>query len=246
MINEQVLFGSLLGDGCLTFSNRNINPLYAEYHSIKQLEYLKWKNQFFNSKIKERKTHLKKTGKTYQEYYFRTGAKAFLLPYYHLFYKGGKKSVNTEILSKLEPLAIAVWYCDDGSYSYYNNNCKLCVGGFQHEERKLISDHFMLNFGINFKFEDEYIYLNADDTKVFISIIREHVPECMHYKLGLDIEKKRIYQTKNTLRCKNYWHRNKKNPKWIKKERKRLREYMRWKRANSKIFLPAKQKEKSR
>ncbi len=233
MYNEQVLLGSLLGDGCLTFSKRNINPLYSECHSIKQLKYLEWKNQFFKCKIKPRKTYLKKTGKWYDGYYFRAGANAFFLQYYYLFYKDGKKSVNNIILGKLKPLAVAVWFCDDGSYSYYNNNIKICVAGFSLRCKQLMSDYFKETYGIDFKIQKECIYLSSDDTKKFISVIKKHVPECMHYKLGMDAEKQSTQRQRNRLKCKNYWHTKKMDPEWIKKERLRLRNYMRIKRSNS-------------
>jgi len=108
MINEQVLLGGLLGDGCLTFSKRSINPLYAEGHSIKQLDYLTWKNQFFKCKIKKKVTYLKKTEKYYLGYYFRTKASAHLLQYYYMFYNNGKKEITSTILMKLRPLSCRV------------------------------------------------------------------------------------------------------------------------------------------
>ena len=40
-IEEQIIIGSILGDGCLVGNKRN--PKFKENHSIKQEEYLRWK-----------------------------------------------------------------------------------------------------------------------------------------------------------------------------------------------------------
>ncbi|MEK6881088.1 MAG: hypothetical protein AABY22_15825, partial [Nanoarchaeota archaeon] len=54
---EQVLLGSLLGDGSLRNLKKRKNTLYIENHSLKQKEYLLWKrdilDNFLKTKIRE-------------------------------------------------------------------------------------------------------------------------------------------------------------------------------------------------
>lgn len=230
MINkdfEQILVGSLLGDGCLSIYRRCINPVYAECHSVKQLEYLKWKNKFFECKIKPRVTYLKKTNKYYSEYYLRTKANSAFLPYYYLFYKNGKKTISQHILQTLKPKGIAIWFCDDGSYSYYNSNIKISLMPLRDTQKRLISQHFKREFYINFKFQKEYMYLNSNDSKKFIKIIKKYVPRCMYYKLGIDFKKKELHREINRDRRRIFWERIKKNPELRERERARNRLAMR-------------------
>ena len=44
---KQVLFGSLMGDGCLPKESKGVNIRFSEKHSFKQKDYLLWKKNIF-------------------------------------------------------------------------------------------------------------------------------------------------------------------------------------------------------
>lgn len=47
---EQILLGSLLGDGFLDRKNKNHNSSYIEHHCIAQKEYILWKNEILRKR----------------------------------------------------------------------------------------------------------------------------------------------------------------------------------------------------
>ena len=242
---EQVLLGSLLGDGNLrkrrksNGDNENDKyPQFREAHHRRQEQYLNWKlnilSQFLNFKIHKYPNHI----------HIRSLTNPLLNAYYYLFYSNRKKVITREILNMLEPLGIAVWYCDDGSFGYQNNTSRLSTYNYLTEGNKLIIDWFKLKYDINFKLLKEIkkssakalklgfpitywsIRLNVKDTKKFIELIKPYVPECMGYKLGLD--EKRIEQSQFTKKeyYQNHIDSFKKNQReWREKNKEKIRLY---------------------
>jgi hypothetical protein len=112
----QVLLGSLLGDGYLDKSERNLNASFGETHCIKQLPYLLWKKKMlspFGTKIK-----IVKKG---TECVLSTPHLPVFTKLYRLFYKekrkGKIKIIPQGFLQKhLKTLGLAVWYMDDGTF----------------------------------------------------------------------------------------------------------------------------------
>ena len=186
---EQVLLGSLLGDGRLHMPPRGITPHYKEMHSLSQKEYLIWKNRFLKGKIGigESPIHLA-TGKKYKYCLLWTRTRSDFLFYYNIAYRNGRKRVTKELLDRIGPLGLAVWFMDDGSLKYSTLSGKLSTEGFSYSENKLIVNWFKERWdiypSINRDKEKYNIYFNSVEIKKFLLLIRKFVPECMIYKLG--------------------------------------------------------------
>lgn len=190
---EQILVGSLLGDGSLLKKNKNHNSSFVEHHCIAQKEYILWKE-----KILAKHLIIK-----YREYYshnhkyteIRSLVNSKLNHFYNLFYINDKKEVTKKILSKLKPLGIAVLYCDDGSYNYANNSCEL--GVFFGDGNILIKRWFKEKYDINSTItKSGLLRFNVIETKKFLKLIRRYVPKCMNYKVGEDMMKSKIAKDK--------------------------------------------------
>ena len=115
---EQVLLGSVLGDGslCLNTKYSNSNAYFSEAHSLKQKDYLLWKDEYlkcFNTIIEYGSKTLKSNQKVYSQVRLRSKSNATLTKYYKDFYFKHIKLVTQKILNKLKPLGLAVWYMDD-------------------------------------------------------------------------------------------------------------------------------------
>lgn len=112
---KQIIIGKLLGDGCLETTNGQTCRLKIE-HSYNQKEYVDWQYQELESiassmpKIK----HQTVKGKVYDKYWFNTGYSSSLRFYWQQFYQKGRKVVPKLIERWLTPLALAVWFMDDG------------------------------------------------------------------------------------------------------------------------------------
>ncbi len=186
---EQVLIGSLLGDGGLQFQKRSINALFRETHGIKQKEYLAYKKKYFDcfsAKIIESKAFDDRKNKYYKRIFLWTKTHPLLTKYYHLMYKNNKKTINKPVLDKIGPLALAIWYCDDGSFGYINQNAKIATY-LSYEDNKLIVDflkeRFKINCTINKDGGSYHIYFSVQEIRKFLSLIKDYVPKCMNYKL---------------------------------------------------------------
>ena len=109
---DQVILGSLLGDGSLSGRKRESSlPHLDEAHSVKQRGYMLWKAAALDSLgIATAETEQGDgTGKRHPVIRMRTAAIASLLKY---------RSMKPEdMLSQLGPLGLAVWFMDDGSIS---------------------------------------------------------------------------------------------------------------------------------
>jgi mannitol/fructose-specific phosphotransferase system IIA component len=98
----------------------------------------------------------------------------------------------------LEPMAIAVWYMDDGCLYYNGNICHLilAVDNFNDEEIQLIINYFKTKFDINFKQSRKQIRLTSIKEVVkFESFFKESYHHSMLYKT-LDFKKLEHKQNK--------------------------------------------------
>lgn len=109
-LQHSVVMGSLLGDGSM---RRKRHALLEINHSVGQRAYVDWKYGILSDLVrtppKERSSNAGR-----RAYRFVTLSRPELTPYYELFYERGKKCVPA---ISLEPLALAVWFMDDGCKS---------------------------------------------------------------------------------------------------------------------------------
>lgn len=193
----QVLLGASLGDACLRIQYNY--PYGLIEHSIKQKDYLLFKKNLLGElcspNIIERTRRLKFNGKYKKEgtsCAFRICTNRELVPIHNLIYPNGKKTITKELLAKLEDLAIAIWYMDDGYWCVNHKKTSGRIGlatlSFSKEENELIKDYFKYKYDIDFHitFEDKKYHglmiYNRRDAFKFANIVNKHIPECMAYK----------------------------------------------------------------
>lgn len=194
---EQIILGSLCGDGGVYKYPNYKNCLFREKHSIKQCDYLLWKAKQLQNEFKIWNHYSnyfhnfknKKYNGFYQAIVIRTNFDKRLNKYRELVYPSGKgnKVISLKLLNKLTWLGIAVWYIDDGSYNYFYPNGSVAISC-----NKLYLDTIIKFFktkDFNFKKCKRYVYLNIKESKKFIQRIKYYVlemPKDIQYKLGLD------------------------------------------------------------
>lgn len=199
---HQIFLGSILGDGSITKNSRNINSTLnhnsclAIKHSIKQKDYVIYKQKLLNNEnIKTHLVELKPRKKpTYIENRIIKDNGSISLTtqkninfniYRDDFYKSEKIVTNT--IYDLNPLGLAIWYMDDGSkhkISYY-----LHTDGFNIESQNLLINMLYKNFNIKaslHKTRTNYnIYINKESRDIFTELIKDYICESMKYKLHL-------------------------------------------------------------
>lgn len=189
MIREQIILGSLLGDGCIYKNDRWLR--YVECHCLKQKDYLLWKNSILNFRFYEYKNRVmvcKQKNKLDNN----------LKLYHNLFYGNGRKNITQKILHKLKPLGLAVWYMDDGTYNYSNKSIKICSQSFDLEGHRIIKEWLNNNFSIHsiikpvkspIGTKNYALFLTSKGSKRFIELILPYVHNSLKYKIGQDLDK---------------------------------------------------------
>ena len=196
---ESVLYGSLLGDANLSIQKNGTNACLRMEHSIKQAEWLRWKFEIFKPWINADKPSLYMDRKLkdgiFPSIKFTSVATPLFTKAYNIFYNDKVKVVNKAILDKVDALALAVWFQDDGSFSYSESNnqsqLKLATNNFNRYEQDMICAYFHSKWNI-----DTYVCSDRTSTNEtyhlrfkpkshssFVEIIRPFVISSLEYKL---------------------------------------------------------------
>jgi hypothetical protein len=110
--------------------------------------------------------------------------------YYNLFYENCKKIIRPEIVNYLSPLALSVWFCDDGSINK-KVNMRFATDGFSKEENEILQEALRLNFNIRCKVCEYtrnnkkyyFLSLNKENSNKLTEIIKPYVLDSLKYKL---------------------------------------------------------------
>src|SRR5258708_4711667 len=108
---QSILIGTLLGDGTM---RKKKNAHLEINHCYAQKALVDWMFSKFKSLVITEPKWRKGNGKR-EAYRFATQSLPILTPFYNWFFPYGKKVIPDDL--KLNPLALAVWFMDDGSKS---------------------------------------------------------------------------------------------------------------------------------
>jgi len=179
---EQVLIGSLLGDGTVYIPD--LNARFSEAHNLDQSDYLIWKakilSRLFGGKIYEY-PNLNRI-----EFVSRTSP--LLTEIRKRWYPNGKKVVSEMDLKNLDALGLAVWYQDDGCYNPHGRHCIIAIDDFKGQEhvlKRLFNERWELDPIVEFK-KGGYprLRFSVAGSDKLLRIIRNHIHPSMIYKLG--------------------------------------------------------------
>lgn len=186
-MKEQIILGTLLGDAFIgKLQARSKSYSIKWEHSKKQKEYAIWKAKscLDNYSFCERSRLDNRTNKTYHSIICYSRVDDYK-DYRELFYPNGVKEVSDLILSMLTPLAIAVWFMDDGNLYYNGNNCHLTlsVNGFDDNSKNRIIKYFKDKYDINFKINQKAIRITSvKEVEKFELHFASLYHESMNYK----------------------------------------------------------------
>lgn len=201
---KSLLIGSILGDGSLTQGKDCKNARFVERHGEKQKEYLIWKRNmlkpFTKSKIYEAKggTHeiTDVNCKTEKSYMFSTISHPYLTELRNIFYVNSTKIIPHNLDNVVNGLVMAVWFCDDGCFTYNRKNgvyrLDLHTESFTYKEnaflcKEILSGFFNKAFRINsrkYKSGKAYYICLSGKSNLFevVNNIVQFIPKSMMYK----------------------------------------------------------------
>jgi hypothetical protein len=180
-----VLIGSLLGDGTLRRQRGKLNALLEVNHAYASRDYVDFKHDVFEEYVLTPPKRRKGNGKRVA-YRFTTRSLPVFTRYFDRFYPDGHKLVPKDL--KLSPLALAVWYMDDGSKS--RSACYLNTQQFGQEDQEtlqgILRDQFSIESNLNRDKQYTRIRVTTKGTIKLFELVQPHVIDCFRYKLGED------------------------------------------------------------
>jgi recombination protein RecA len=192
----QLIRGSLMGDGNLSPNRRDRSGArFRMGHGVKQAAYLDWKVSLLGNIGCARSTNAK-------EAVFADFSPQPELGELHdqVYADGGKKNFSWDYLKSLDPLALAVWYMDDGGFTVRSKGVQertrggtgriaICVEAMSPETRERLTQYLRDTHGLDVKLvssgarqKSVLIFTTAASEK-FQKIVAPYVHPSMDYKL---------------------------------------------------------------
>ncbi|WP_319455253.1 MULTISPECIES: intein-containing recombinase RecA [unclassified Mycobacterium] len=192
----QVVLGSLMGDGNLSPNRRDRNGVrFRLGHGAKQVEYLRWKTELLgNIKHSEREN-------TKGAHFVDFTPLPELAELQRAVYLGdGKKFLSEEYLKALTPLALAVWYMDDGSFTVRSKGLQertaggsgrieICVEAMSEGSRTRLRDYLRDTHDLDVRLRQSgsagkavLVFSTAASAK-FQELVAPYIAPSMEYKL---------------------------------------------------------------
>lgn len=181
---EQIILGSYLGDGNISKNGLNRYRLKV-VHGEAQKNYCQFKSDILNSFTSQ----IKQNG------YSKHPAIKFTTLMFgsKINFDSNKKTCSLEILNKLNPKGLAIWFMDDGSVYPNKNGARISTCSFDEESQKNFVNYFhslgMKN--VNYKEyyskskDKSYYYLifNKEDYCKLSSLIEPYTHPELSYKV---------------------------------------------------------------
>ena len=203
---EQLIYGSLLGDACLNYqvirSNKTGKPLETYKlcfaHSDKHLDYLIWKMDFLGCGIKSNhglKIGARTSGHGSTMRHFAFSHTPTLKVIASLCHDANhNKRLSAEWVDKLDWLGLAFWYMDDGTLALRDDggrSIRFCTNSFSNPELDLLQEMLWCKFHLHStrqssggKPGQQLICIHTqDDVDHFLDIMSGFVVPSMEHKV---------------------------------------------------------------
>lgn len=144
-----VVLGSVLGDGSLKVYPPYRNARFSFRHSVDQKNYFFWKAELLKEISGPKNTWRQKPdGFGRERLRYQSLAMPALTDMYLLTHKGGRFKIRRAWLNQLTPLALAVWWLDDGSLIVNSRRGVLCTDPFPYEEQLILQKYLSVVWNV--------------------------------------------------------------------------------------------------
>lgn len=192
----QVVLGSLLGDGSISPNRRGRSGVrFRLGHGARQADYLDWKVSLLGNLGHTITTNAK--GARFADF----TPLAELHELWQAVYLGdGKKHLSWDYLKALTPLALAIWYLDDGTFTLRSKGVQertrggtgrieICVEAMSQGSRERLASYLRDTHDLDVKLirrgrhQNAFLMFTTAATAKFQEIVAPYVPASMEYKL---------------------------------------------------------------
>ena len=187
---REILTGLLLGDGHLETQNGGRTYRLKVEQAVRKKEYVDWLFQEFRDFVRTEPKEKEKTrneSRTKNVGFSTLSVGNFRFHAQH-FYHGKQKVIPKRIDKLLSPLALAVWFMDDGSQKSSLHRARILnTQGFRKQEIEQLIQVLEKKFNLQAKIRNQkdgyQIYIASVSTDRLKQIIGEYIVPCMRYKL---------------------------------------------------------------
>ncbi len=192
----QVILGSLMGDGNLSPNRRGrTGTRFRMGHGAKQAAYLGWKVSLLGNITCSRTTNAK--GAVFADF---TPLPELAELHDVVYFGDGKKHLSWEYLKALTPLALAVWYMDDGCFTVRSKGVQeraqggsgrieICVEAMSPGTRERLTQYLRDTHGLDVKLVQSgtsrkpVLKFTTAATAKFQKLVAPYIHPSMEYKL---------------------------------------------------------------
>jgi len=190
-VQRSILVGTLLGDGHLETQNGGKTYRLKLEHQIAQRDYLEWiYNQFKEWVRNGIRSRVKENG--YEYVLFDTCTHSAFRFYGLQFYKERTKHIPKLIEKLLDPIALAVWFMDDGSWkSSHHKTFIIHTLGYTKRGLELVQKVLKKKFGLETSLHAQRgkywrLYIKSESAETFRKLIEPYTSQMpsMQSKMG--------------------------------------------------------------
>jgi ubiquinol-cytochrome c reductase cytochrome b subunit len=200
--NEDVLsviIGSVLGDSHLERRKNGLGTRIIFEQCSRNVEYIMWFQKFFSNRgyctgnISKLKTRIKRNNKVFYQYRISSYTFTSFNWLHDMFYKFVDNKFIKIVPSNLEiyltPLALAIWFMDNGSIIY--NTARIATNNFNYNECIFICKVLKNKYDIDATVQSSgrnkgyIVYITKNSFKNFVNHIKPFVIPSMYYKLEI-------------------------------------------------------------
>ncbi len=194
---QQLILGSLMGDGALSKPVRreDHSARFRMGHGVKQAAYLDWKVSLLANITHCRTENAK--GAVFADF----TPMAELSELREVVYQGdGKKHLTWDYLKQITPLALAIWYMDDGCFTLRSKGLQerthggsgrieICVEAMSPGSRERLVQYLRDTHGMNVRLRTSgarqisYVVFTTSASEKFQKLVAPYVHPSMEYKL---------------------------------------------------------------
>lgn len=184
-----VIVGGLLGDTWIGVPKHAKYPCGSFTHKLEHLQYVEYKYNLLKRRCSPVTVHNKydnRSNRHYQQAFCRISASPVLTDIYKAFYPNKIKVVPKELIYKLSPLGIAIWFMDDGGSD--SHGYKFSVDCFTESEIDLLREMLLTKFNIHTTKnlnQNKTIHVISSSIHNFKNLIAPYICDCMKYKLQI-------------------------------------------------------------
>ncbi len=192
----QLILGSLIGDGNLSPNRRGRSGTrFRMGHGARQAAYLDWKASLLGNIPHARTVNVK--GAVFADF---TPLPELSELHEAVYFGDGKKHLSWDYLKSLTPLALAVWYMDDGGFTIRSKGAQertaggtgrieICVEAMSPGSRERLGRYLQDTHGLNVKLQYRgarkvsVLQFTTSASEKFQKLVAPYVHPSMEYKL---------------------------------------------------------------